>query len=186
MINKFKQPPQVAVARLNSLKHTSTDARQKHEPAEYVYKVIRRAKAAGLNTTVQQLKYAYDGVEFKLRVMLDEPRIVNTIDEFLNATECKKQIWFSLYQDRQIIQNGNSAYSYTSGKSYGYATGRVLQLVTIIHTGRIRIKNIRILRIGGTKITHSVKDLFTIQAEASLARRAAPHMKTDSQISTTI
>lgn len=41
LVNKFKESPTVALTRLTALKYTASDARQKHEPADYVYKFIR-------------------------------------------------------------------------------------------------------------------------------------------------
>lgn len=55
LINKFRESPIIALNRLFGIKYTTSDARQRHEPADYVYEVIRRAKAAGFDQTVQQL-----------------------------------------------------------------------------------------------------------------------------------
>lgn len=87
LINKFKESATITLTRLNSVKHTTLDAWQKHEPADYIYEIIRRAKAAGFDQTVQQLTYAYNGLEPELRALVDEPGPSTTIDEFLNAIE---------------------------------------------------------------------------------------------------
>ena len=98
LINKFRESPTVALNRLSGIKYTTTDAQQKQEPAEYVYEVIRRAKAAGFDQTVQQLTYTYNGLDPELRALLDEPRLTTTIDEFLDTIERKKNTWFDVYQ----------------------------------------------------------------------------------------
>lgn len=63
LISAYKEPADVALARLQALKYTILDAQQKHEPDEYVYKVVRRTKAAGFSQTLQQLTYAYNGLD---------------------------------------------------------------------------------------------------------------------------
>lgn len=131
LVHKFKESATVALTRLNSVKYTISDARQKHEPTDYVYEIVRRAKAAGFDQTIQQLTYAYNGLEPELRALLDEPREDTTIDGFIDAIERKKYAWFDVYgrttqrnpMDRRLPapQNFNRR-GYTPGPQYGYTS----------------------------------------------------------------
>lgn len=85
---------------LNATKYGVNDARQRKEPADYIYEVIRRAKTAGFDRTEQQFTYAFHGLDPELKAMLKEPRADNIIESFLTAVERKKQAWFEVYQQR--------------------------------------------------------------------------------------
>lgn len=90
LTKKFRESTTVALNKLTSLKYTTTDARQKHEPADYVYEIVRRAKAMGFYRTVQQLRYAYNGLDSELRAFLDDSDSETTIEHFLHGMESKK------------------------------------------------------------------------------------------------
>ena len=106
LINKLKESATVTLTQLNGVKYTTINARQKHKPADYVYEVIRRAKSAGFSETVQQLTYAYNGLDPELRALVDESKANTTVDEFLKTIERKKHAWFDVYQARATTNKG--------------------------------------------------------------------------------
>lgn len=108
LTEKFRESATVALNKLTSLKYTTTDARQKHEPANYVYEIVRRAKAAGFDRTVQQLSYAYNEANSELGAFFDEPDSETNIEQLLYAIERKKNAWFDIYHTRQPNRNHNS------------------------------------------------------------------------------
>lgn len=107
------------MTRLNATKYGVNDARQRKEPADYIYEVIRRVKAAGFDRTEQQLTYAFQGLDPELKAMLEEPRADTTIESFLTAVEWKKQAWFEVYQ-----QGTNRVFSNRPGTAPPEVYGR--------------------------------------------------------------
>ena len=104
-IKKFKEPASIALTCLQGTKYTLSDARQQHDPMKYIYEIMRRAKAAGMTTTHQQLTHTYNGVDPELRALLDEPEEETKIDDFIGAVEKKKRVCHESPKDYPRIHN---------------------------------------------------------------------------------
>ncbi|KAL8716211.1 MAG: hypothetical protein Q9220_000116 [cf. Caloplaca sp. 1 TL-2023] len=65
---RFREPPNVALARLESLRFTVADVRARRDPEEYVQQIIVNGKNAGTATTkVAQVTMAYNHLDDKPR-----------------------------------------------------------------------------------------------------------------------
>ena len=96
LLVRFKELPGVALSHLTSEKYTATDARAKREPADYVQAIIRHAKSANIETVLNQLTFAHQGLSPELRVFIDPPTATTTVASFIQALEMKKDAWFDL------------------------------------------------------------------------------------------
>lgn len=93
---RFKEPTGVALAHLTTEKYTMNDARNRREPAAYVQSIIRHAKAAEIESTQNQLTFAYQGIVAELRAFIDPPQADSTVGSFIQILELKKDTWFEM------------------------------------------------------------------------------------------
>ena len=98
LIRKFRESHTVALSKLQGERYTTLDARNRREPTDYVYSVVREARAASFDKESQQLTYAYNALDPELRALLDEPDEKTSVEEFLKAVERKKNAWFDIHQ----------------------------------------------------------------------------------------
>ena len=94
---RFKVPTTVALQQLTTTKYTINDVRNRNEPAEYVQSMLRHAKAAGFDTTHNQLSWAYQNLAPALRLNIDPPNEYTFIEKFVRILELKKEAWFDMY-----------------------------------------------------------------------------------------
>ncbi|QIX00238.1 hypothetical protein AMS68_005755 [Peltaster fructicola] len=67
LLEQFKRPLLESLGSLQRMRYTLTDARDRKPIATYVYTIVRHARDAGMDTPVQQLTYAYQGIDVMLR-----------------------------------------------------------------------------------------------------------------------
>ena len=96
LLRRFKELPGVALSHLTSEKYTMADARAKREPADYVQAIMRHAKAADIDSLLNQLTFAHQGIAAELRVFIDPPSSSTTVASFIQSLEMRKDAWFEL------------------------------------------------------------------------------------------
>jgi hypothetical protein len=93
LISRFRDPPDKALRKLNSLQFTITSIQEGKKPASYVHQVIRAARNAGFDSHQNQLSFAYDHLQVELRTQIDRPTVNTTVYSFIQQLTDKYINW---------------------------------------------------------------------------------------------
>ena len=95
LLRRFQQPSNIAMDAILHEKYTIRDAANRREPREYVQKMLRSAKDAGMTSVQNQLDIIYNGIDNEVRQSdLRRPKEGTTLSEFLqDMDECKHDWW---------------------------------------------------------------------------------------------
>jgi hypothetical protein len=109
LISRFRDPPDKALRKLNSLQFTITSIQEGKKPASYVHQVIRAARNAGFDSHQNQLSFAYDHLQVELRTQIDRPTVNTTVSSFIQQLTNKYINWQELYSlpARRFAYQGN-------------------------------------------------------------------------------
>ncbi|CAG8950508.1 hypothetical protein HYFRA_00007005 [Hymenoscyphus fraxineus] len=105
LIARFKEPSALSLKKLHMLKYNTQDVRQQKEPATYVQEVVRLAKGAGFDSVINQLLFAWNGLEPVLRQHVEMPTEATTLSSFIRALDLRKDTWFAIHSNYQDLQN---------------------------------------------------------------------------------
>ncbi|CAG8961032.1 hypothetical protein HYFRA_00002572 [Hymenoscyphus fraxineus] len=105
LIARFKEPSALSLKKLHMLKYDTQDVRQQKEPAAYVQEVVRLSKGAGFDSVINQLLFAWNGLEPVLRQHVDMPTEATTLSSFIRALDLRKDTWYAIHSNYQDPQN---------------------------------------------------------------------------------
>jgi len=91
--NQFRRPLSKALMALANLKYTFADARERKPISQYIFTITKHARDAGMNQPMQQLTYAFNGIDARLRQSITEPDKNTTIPGFLRQLEQRRDTW---------------------------------------------------------------------------------------------
>lgn len=101
---RFRESPATALAKLENLRYTITDARNRRDPADYFQEIIVRGQNAGTAATeYAQMLTARNHIESGLRQNIPLPTTATTLSEFMASLSAAREIWFDLYYPGQQL-----------------------------------------------------------------------------------
>ena len=89
----FRRPMSESLSQLTRMRYSLQDAASRRPFMRYVADVQRHARNAGFSETVQQLLYAYNGVDVVLKKTLSEPTRATTAAAFIRDADAQKEDW---------------------------------------------------------------------------------------------
>ena len=139
--SRFREAPGKALSRLEAIRYTTKDAKNKKDPEEYVQQIVLNGRNAGTATTeYAQVLTAYEHMDAELRISIPVPNETTTVASFIKYLSVQKNNRFDLYgktmmeprsgygarggySNRSRFNNFQSFSSNVSPRSYGYPTG---------------------------------------------------------------
>ncbi|SLM39500.1 hypothetical protein LPUS_10049 [Lasallia pustulata] len=121
--SRFRKAPGISLSRLESLRYTIRDARNRLDPEDFVSQIIMNGKNSGLATTeAQQILLAYEHFNAEFRRDLPVCNEVSTMSDFMKHVTVQKSIWFDLCAPRSYDPRSNNRKfnrgGYNSSNSY--------------------------------------------------------------------
>lgn len=107
LIERFKQPTNIAMDAILRERYTLKDASNHREPREYAQKILRSAKDAKLTDVRNQLDIIYNGLDPELRRDIRRPKDTTTLQEFLADLDDYKHDWWTYASRTRGGSGGN-------------------------------------------------------------------------------
>ena len=107
--SRFREVFGVSFSRLESLRYTVRDARNRHDPENFVQKMIVNERNSGLvMTDVQQVLLIYEHFDAEFRRDLSVYNKHFIMSKFLKYVIVQKSIWFKLFAPKSYKDSSRS------------------------------------------------------------------------------
>ena len=98
---RFRESPGAALSRLERLKYSVYDARNRRDPEDFVQSIVVNSLSAGMATTeAAQILTAYQHLAAELRITIPVPTATTTLTDFIKQLTAMKSNWFDIYASK--------------------------------------------------------------------------------------
>ena len=110
LIKKFKQSIFFALQFLSSKSYSFNDLKSKKNMSNFVFSVMKHAKAINITNVHDQLIWIYNAIAFELTRNINSSKKTTFVSTFFKQLDNKREIWFRIYF--RTFNKDSSEYEY--------------------------------------------------------------------------